>query len=469
MRRTTLTALVLVALVGVLGIATSCGSAKDDPQGTNGDSGDGGDSGDSKDTGSSGGGTGGHTDATTGEKCVWPGWHRAPRLPPGCTGLCVPDDIDAVAPKIVWLDKASWCAGCKWLDVSQFPSGAVLDPGFDGAGPGLNSFILGVDDGNHSGTLYAFNARAEAVAAFRTNTQVLCGGLLGIRLREDGLGLTFVTNQHEPYGFVWRPAEAMGELMTTLDTSLLVTVKEAPNTFLSFSEERVAMGLQSRLLLGKLSDKTFVWADQLTGAPSGEMGQGVVVGSDVLVHEFDSSSRTSWWIQSGNSLVPYLGGPDLDIRTLGASGTDVVWTQGTQPSTQNGSVIFGEYDLYAATHTSDPSQLKPRLLVAGLKTKLGAIGVAEPRVANGYVSLVLMKQGPPLKTDALVVRLSDGHAWRSKLPEDFQWGVRAFTTSDRLWGAVAKTYITQSADTLAQVPYAAMEVVQTGFPKPDGG
>ena len=112
-----LSALGTSALLAVTGC--SCTGDEETGSGTGGSGASGGVAG----SGASGGmvwgsgGSGGTAGAGGGVQwCARAGWYRHPRMPVGCTRLCVTDDVGASVPKLVWLPKDEWCAGCKVLD-----------------------------------------------------------------------------------------------------------------------------------------------------------------------------------------------------------------------------------------------------------------------------------------------------------------------------------------------------------------
>lgn len=57
----------------------------------------------------------------------------------------------------------------------------------------------------------------------------------------------------------------------------------------------------------------------------------------------------------------------------------------------------------------------------------------------------------------MVVRLNDGAAWRSQLPDGYNWGDGTFPSLDELWGAAIPGVLAGKAESFVRVPYSAME------------
>jgi hypothetical protein len=371
------------------------------------------------------------------------------------------------APKVEWVDKSSWCVGCKWLAKPDWnpPLGPKPFSGVPGTGPGVRAFVLGFEDLD-LGAIY--DDHYEPLAAWRTNYDHLCGRRLGAAFSRDGYyGFNVVTDVFESFDFVMRPIEKVGELMTATDTTLVfpksVINQTAPSPGLSFSTKWVANPLLGRLAIGSIATQSVAFADKLPGAP-GMLSSAEVVG-DVVFARWNKGIGNEWWIFANDTFSPFLGEAGKDVFLLASDGTVIVWLEGSEPVDSGSGVVFSRYDLYRAKFVTDSALLTRELLVAKVRPDLSTYSTYGPlALANGFVTFTYTVELPVKKTDALVVRLSDGRAWRSKLPDDYQWGASVFAGPDELWGAASAGSVVGGAETIVRIPYASMELLQTSPP-----
>jgi hypothetical protein len=423
-----------------------------------------------------GGGLGGHggsaaqgsgaignsgADAGVSEACVWPGWYRHPRFPPGCLGQCVPDSVEQRLPKIEWLDKSSWCSGCKWLSTPWAgPTERTLSAGVKGVGPGVRVFIAGFPEPKVGGISAWYTGDGKPLGGWRLNTNDPCGRTFGPDFSLGNLvGADFRRSAFEDEHYVMRPIDRISELMTATDTTLLIPAEFKGETAggidTFFSSTKLAMFFLGRTAIGDFASGELLWVDKLPGVPqTGQYSPAGVVGDVVFIKRY-LGSRRERWVYAGGSFQLLLGADDRDIRQFATDGVHLVWTEGTQPATENGDVVYAKYNLYKAPFTSDPKKLEPELLLADIPRTFMA-----PTVDNGFVSGIYLTQLSPQMSAAIVVRLADGLAWRSQLPEGHTWGAYTFPAPEELWGAAVPNVLIGNAESLIRVPYAAMEVLQ---------
>jgi hypothetical protein len=215
----------------------------------------------------------------------------------------------------------------------------------------------------------------------------------------------------------------------------------------------------SGLAIGKIATSETFMVNDVSGAPKGETGGAQVVGDVVFVARYDGE-KSDWWVYRDNVVKAFVGGSDIDVPFLVTDGARVVWKQGSQPYLDaNSKKQFARYDLYWSPYSSDAAGLTPRILVPDIPPSLGNFAFQ-----NGYVAGNYLTHHSPDTTAAIVVRSSDGVAWRSILAEGYNWGRQVFPASDELWGTATKTPNFQYGQSAVRVPYASMAVIQTGFP-----
>ena len=140
-------------------------------------------------------------------------------------------------------------------------------------------------------------------------------------------------------------------------------------------------------------------------------------------------------------------------------GQVIVWSEGTEPFQLDGGFGTGyaRWNLYIAPFSTSGAEV-----VAARRLLLPDQRVAYMRMANGYVSAVFFSDAAFHDYGALVVRLSDGRAWRSILP-DQTYGLLTFPGDTELWGAISYGRKSE-ARTVLRIPYSSMELVQAAMP-----
>ena len=130
----------------------------------------------------------------------------------------------------------------------------------------------------------------------------------------------------------------------------------------------------------------------------------------------------------------------------------------------SGLVDFTQCDLYWSPYTTDPASIHRKLLLPNVP-----LGLGNAAMRNGFVVGNYTYNWPavPAAFGVIVARLSDGVAWRSILPEAYNWAELQYPAADELWGTITTTTQIASGQTVLRIPYTSMEVIQTGFP--DGG
>lgn len=421
-------------LVGVGGDASSTGGAASD-----------------------GGGTGGAMPSD--EACAWPGWFRHPRLPVGCTGTCVPDDLAKRLPKIEWLPKTSWCAGCLWLATPWAKAGErTVVPGVRAVGPGVKLFALGIQPQGDAGVAGWYRGDGSAIAGWRSNYDIECGRVSGLAFNsaEGLIGVSFDTTVGADQHYVVRPLADAGSLMTAKDTTLLFAASFTNTAHCSeafFSSVKAARFCLTGTAIGEMASQSLKWVTQLAGAPQGgQFSPGPVVGNTAFMRRF-LVERSEWWVEAAGQLTLFMGDASHDIRQLQSDGSTIVWVEGTSPVVSGGETTYTKYDLYKAAFVADPKQLAPTLLKAGIPSTLRSL-----TIANGFVSGTYLTQlTPTQKSATMVVRLDDGAAWRSQLPDGYNWGDGTFPSPDELWGAAVPGVLAGKAESFVRMPYSAME------------
>jgi hypothetical protein len=215
------------------------------------------------------------------------------------------------------------------------------------------------------------------------------------------------------------------------------------------------------LAVGNIATGETFMVEQVVGSPKGETAEAQVVGNTVLFGRYDGE-KSDWWVYQDDHVQPLLGGTDVDVHFLVTDGVRIVWKLGTQPYLDNGKKRFARYDLYWAPYTTDAAALQPSLLLPEVPPSLG-----NAVIENGHLAANYLTAKAPDATGAIVVRLADGLALRSILPEKYNWGLSQFPAANELWGTATKTPNFQYGQTAVRIPYAAMDVLQASMP--DGG
>ncbi len=401
--------------------------------------------------------------------CPWEGWYVSPRMPAGCNGLCVPDDPKLRIPHLTWVSREDWCAGCKrletpWLETSVLMPKAV-GPGIQGHGasPDLVTLALTMGDKSEIGAI--FGQDGWAINGWRVDYNQECGRVHGgVFSVDDMVAADFLTGAFDAEYMLIVPASQAATLASSTASSITWSDSflnhRAPNEFW-FSSSTIAMDLMGHMAIGRIkTGQTFLLSDLDAGPQGGQTGFAQVTGDAVFFDHFDGQ-QSDWWVYNNDSVRPFLGGADVNIRLLATDGQWLVWHQGTQPYIQNGQKTFSRYDLYWSPYTTDAASLQPKLLLANTTPDVG-----EPTMRNGYFAAMYHTHWAPDTSAAIVVRMSDGKAWRSILPEGYSWCDTQYPASDELWGPATKGAL-GNGQTVVRVPYSSMEVIQAGFP--DGG
>lgn len=410
------------------------------------------------------------------EPCRWPGWYRAPMLPKGCLGACIPDDVSKRVDPLVWDDRPDWCAGCKTLETPWAGDAGVdvyrtaVSGGLEATGkPGLFAFTEFRSTTDLMGVV--FDAAGHPQAAWRQDLNIGCGrtavGFYDQHAGLDAYGTApSKTNMGDDMFFYRSVASNVAELMTPGKATFTW-----PGDFIgmatvqgSWYDDDMVAEFFTHVALAYPSTGEHFYVDQLPGAPGGEWSAAQVVGDTAFVSHYDFK-RTDWYtIMPDRKMRLFLGAPDRDIQALVTDGKVIIWKEGRDPVPQsNGSVIFQHYAVYESPYTTDPSKLVPHLLLAGVDHSYGDL-----HLANGFLEASYYVQLVPKKhTGEIVVRLSDGRAWRSILPDNMNWCLGQYPGESELWGAVTSTPVIGYGQTLARVPYSAMQVIQDSAP--DGG
>jgi hypothetical protein len=417
-------------------------------------------------SGASTGGTGeaAPVDAQAREPCVWPGWYRAPQLPEGCMGLCIPDDVKKRVPKITWTG-ASWCSGCTKLALSNF-NASGYDVSAEGIGGGsLLAMTLGyVDQGSKVETWRLtgnWDSSGAPTLAWRTNmdAEPPCGRSADTVETESEIGTVTYGRASSPHSFYAVPLTQAASLMT--DTHPLVTwplSDSVPQNYW-FSSSLVAVWFLSGVSLGLPATGKTLDIAKIAGAPAGEWTDAQVVGNVAFVSHY-AGQGTDWYVYSHGKLSRFLGGAvGEDIHELVTDGKVMVWTRGTNPTYDAGPIpYFQHYDVYEAPYTTDPATLQPRVLLADSPVSLNYL-----RMANGYVVGVYSLPGQTNLGGAIVLRPSDGRVWESVLPDKLSWGYYLYPSPTELIGPVGTNPATSHFETVGRVPYAGMQVLQSGY------
>ena len=411
-------------------------------------------------------GSGGGSSPGSPEACRWPGWNRTARLPPGCTGLCVPDDVKIRVPTLKWADRTDWCSGCR----SLLTPWATTDAGRSDAASGViaigsapDAFLAGISEPD-GGLAAVFDSQGVPLAAWKTDYKQQCGRFFGLKFSNSEVGIHLLQDVGDSQLFARVPVERAAELMTSTTNTFVWPAAFAGHRGINemwFNDEQVAADFSGSIGLGDIATGKTVQINQaLTGQP-GTYNQAQLVGRTAFASRSDGI-RTDWWVYEGEKLRQFLGDANTDISFMVTDGTTMIWKQGSNPLDQPDKLpsrIFRRYDLYRSPYATDVASLNPTLLLPNLPD-----GYSWPVLQNGYLVGVYNAVFIPLRTGAVVVRLSDGRAWRSLLPGNYSWNVPLFPAGDELWGAVTPGPALLKSETIVRFPYAAMEVMQDHAP-----
>jgi hypothetical protein len=387
-----------------------------------------------------------------------------------CNGLCVPIDLSKAVQPTTWSERGELCSGCKtlatpWAVQPSEKRDAVGASVFaTGSDPDYSVLIL--NEPLH--TLAAYDASGRPVAAFRTDysQQSPCGRLLGLKFDAGRFGAYFLRRVGEPHQLVVGDPKRLGELMRSREVSFTFAKSDVGQSGINdfwFSSSEAAIDLSGNLLVQNRNATASLRPQTLPGAGPGEYTHAQVSGSSVFVtrwHGFESSVL----VLAAAKLEPLLGETGQDIQEFVTDGEVMVWKQGRDPiSAPPGStppLTFEHYDLMLAPFTTSRTELRPRVLLKDAPASLGWL-----RLANGFLSgIYLTTTTNPIRSGALVAELASGRVLRSELPGGYSYGYGLFTSATELWGAITPDPL-QHFETYARVPYAALETLQTTFPK----
>ena len=236
------------------------------------------------------------------------------------------------------------------------------------------------------------------------------------------------------------------------------------STAISFSSSLVALDLMGSVAIGKIATGETFMVSHVDGGPVGETNDPLVVG-DAVFFCYWNGSTTSWYVYKDNVVRLFVGRSHMDALFLVADGNRIVWNECTQPVKQDsGQVWFMRCDLYWSPYTTDPASIQRKLLVPNVP-----LGLGNAVMQNGYVVANYNYNWPavPSAIGVIVARVSDGTAWRSILPQAYNWTELQYPAADELWGTITNTPNIGYGQSVVRMPYTSMEVIQTGFP--DGG
>ncbi|HYP77511.1 MAG TPA: hypothetical protein VER12_16180 [Polyangiaceae bacterium] len=380
---------------------------------------------------------------------------------PTCGAVCQPDVLAQRVPALSFQPREGWCSGCllldtPWATTSEQRKRAV-GSGIRGCGAGPDFAQVGMYLSPTQGILGIFGMDGAPVAGFFVDGDLSCAAISSLRFSATG-----------NLGVHLRGGAGMDQFLFQVDAQQSAAVFQVRNKVLTwqgsslgpsaindmwFSNERQAIDLAGELWLADLSKSTTSRVAALPGAPSGQLAEAAVFGTDVFVQHF-FEGVTDYWVIKDNRLVQFIGGPHLDIKELVTDGQQLVWIQGSEPTTSDGGpfpVRFTHYSIYASRYTTNGKDLVPRLLVDNVDPSLSHLVMA-----NGYVAGVYLISQPIYRAAALAVRLADGWSKFSQLPKGYSWGFEVYPAANELWGSVTDGPMVEF-ETVARVPYAQFQ------------
>lgn len=406
------------------------------------------------------------------QACPWPGWYASPALPKGCFSACIPDDVTARVPALKWIDRSDWCPGCQWLEPSWWPgatpqSASATSSVVDGFGSGPDLVELGLRNPDKSVTVAMYDSSGNPVAGVRTQ-YTSCTTFVATMIGEDGTTAMRYQSLSSNQRWMLRPPDRAGELMLatkpTFAYSDAFVGQQTPNRS-SVTKDWIvdAFGGNFMSLVDVKAGTAQKMAD-LPGAPPGEYDSAVISGSAVFVQAF--TDKSSWFVVQNGTAKPFLGSASVDIERLVTDGKWIIWSEGTQlvPDPVDPTrMVAQRHDLYRAPFTADASKLQRQLLLPDTPLLYGS-----PTLANGVFTAIFytdQDSSAAVHSDALVVKVDTGRAWKSDLPQDYVWGDRNYPTATKLWGPIAPHVVaSDKAYTIARVPYADMTQIQAALP-----
>lgn len=181
------------------------------------------------------------------------------------------------------------------------------------------------------------------------------------------------------------------------------------------------------------------------------------------VEQAGAATYNEWYLRQGTAAPRHLlGSSDQDIESLATDGVHVVWKQGRDP-VGSGASSSWTWDLYASPASSENPRDTARLLMRDVPRKWSGL-----RAANGWVvgsPFPVSAAGEPLQSEVLVVRISDGRAYRLDLAENWNFGFNVFPGENELWAPATPTSGAGSVHTVLRVPYESMAIAQLASPE----
>jgi hypothetical protein len=399
---------------------------------------------------------GGAQATTTPGSCSRRGWSALSALGSACSGVCVPDSLDAI-PKLEFETRDGWCSGCTFLKTpwaAGSPEAAVAG-GVRAHGPGPDWVDVGMAiDGGQAGITGIYDRDLQPIAGYYVDTRqaLPCGRIASLKFSAEGeLGAQLMRRVGDPqwfFGASPREASKLFDASPALTWPTPVVGERAIND-LWFSKSHVVMDLSGSLVIGDRATGETTSVSSLGDASGRTFSSALVVEEQVFVSSWRNGT-TEWFARHEGQLRPFLGDSTQDIRALVSDGTLLIWLQGSEPkATPSGVVSYGRYDLYKSAYTDDRAKLSPALLAADVPALSHLV------LANGRLVGIYMMASPVVRAGALVVDVTTGAVLRSELPGGYSWGYELYPAEAALWGAITAGPMI-SFETIARVPYASL-------------
>lgn len=171
----------------------------------------------------------------------------------------------------------------------------------------------------------------------------------------------------------------------------------------------------------------------------------------------DASELRIWTESTGSVLLRGFGSDDTrTVTQLGTDGTDLVWLEGSERAADAVDSPYPTRAIYTAAFTTDPKALEPRRLRSWLPEILSH--TYPPAVGCGRAAFFHARPGNTADPsgvfrDILLVRLSDGVAWRIESPAAYQfdaaWTVPLALTCQELFVGAGNNVRRIALDALA--------------------
>jgi hypothetical protein len=392
--------------------------------------------------------------------CARVGWSSVPLLGADCRGVCQPDSLERV-PKLEFKPRPELCEGCSTLQTpwaTTTPEAAVAG-GVRAYGPGPDWLNIGILlDGGKAAIVGIYDAELAPVTGFFVDTaqDEPCGRLSSVKFSPEGeLGahvLTRIGEAQRLYATASRDAASLLQGAPRFTWPPSVVARFGIND-MWFSKKRVVMDLSGSIWIGDTAGAATIEVARLAGAPSGEYSRARVLGDDVFVSHW-AEGRSRWFAYVAGKLRPLLGDATKDIRDFVTDGKVMVWLEGTGATqTPDGALQFSRYDLMTSPYTVDAALIEPKKLAENVPP------ISNLTLANGRVAGIYVPDPKVVRAAALVVRVDDGQALRSELPNGYSWGYELYPTPTELWGAITPGPMI-SFETVARVPYSRMQAVK---------